>query len=138
MLRMSAFIGAGYALGPLLGLVCELVVNAAGWKDSVTNSNTTPGWLMVILFACEAVFLLTHFNDEAATMYPTSKAKKNPAGAAGGAGGAGAGGAAAAPPIPWARIAPFYVVVFLIPINVGSWEVNTVFFATMDFGRPVL
>lgn len=121
MLRMSVFIGCGYALGPLLGLVCELVVNAAEWKGSVVSSSTLPAWLMVILFLLECAAISVVVNDDAAIKKP----KKKPAASTASSG------------IPWMNIVPFYLVVFIVPFNVASWEVNSVFYSTVDWGWSI-
>lgn len=129
-------IGIGYSAGPLLGVAVEAVCNAAGWiyppvsnphlanssstnatvdtKYIVLNGATTVGWLMLILFGIEFCLVLAFFKEPPNPKGPPADAE----------------GAPAPPPLPLGRILCAMVPVYLIPMNVGSWEVNTVFTGT--------
>ncbi|GMI29572.1 hypothetical protein TrCOL_g1094 [Triparma columacea] len=102
-------IGIGYGCGPLMGALIEVVCQAAGWNSKVVNSSTTPGWLMAMLFALQAV-LLWAFMVEPKVGGPPKPGVMPP-------------------PTPWSRVCAAFVVVFCTPINVGMWDVHTAYLA---------
>jgi MFS family permease len=126
MMRMSVAIGMGYALGPLLGLLCEVVANEAGWNYDVFDANTVPAWLMVVLFAGQVavLFLFAEGGDPPPKQGGDAGAKKGPA-----------------PPapveLPWGTICLYYAQIFLTPINVAGWEIMTVFWCTLRWGWTI-
>ena len=116
MQRVGVGIGLGYAIGPFLGVLVETVCQAAGWTHRSLNSNTAPGWVMAALFVIEMALIANIFVEPKGGGGPPPK---------------GSGGdASPSPVLPRARIAVGYLVVYLAPINVGLWDVNTVFRAT--------
>ena len=64
---VSIGISSGYVLGPLLALVAEACVNSMhdNWDESnpIINSNTAPGWLMVILFILNLILFVVFFQE---------------------------------------------------------------------------
>lgn len=42
-------VSSGYVFGPLLAFVSERAVQAANWDSQLLNSNTVPGWIVVVL-----------------------------------------------------------------------------------------
>ena len=112
MQRIGVGIGIGYALGPLLGVLTELVCNAAGWTHPALNGYTAPGWLMIFFFFIEMLLLALVFQEPRSVGPPPSHGPK--------------------PPLPWSRLAIALVVVYIAPINVGAWDINTIFRAQVN------
>ena len=119
MIYVGISIGIGYGLGPLTGLVVELICGAANWNAPALDSSTAPGWLMVALYAIELVVL-------GAQMVEPPKPKPKGAGSKGGGG--------PPPSLPYARLAVCYAIVFVVPFNVGMWDVAFVFMGVGAWG----
>ena len=115
MMLVGVGIGCGYALGPLAGVLVELVCDRAGWNETALDTNTAPGWLMAILFALELGAICAFFVEPPRPTPPTASSP-------------------AAKGVPWARVAAVYVLVFATPINVGAWDVGTVFTGVDEWG----
>lgn len=107
MQRVGIGIGLGYAIGPLLGVAVKAVCTAAGWTSRAINAMTAPGWVMCMLFLVEMALIAVCFQEPKSGGPPPSKGPP--------------------PPLPKARLALAYAIVFIAPINVGLWDVNTVF-----------
>ncbi|KAL7561172.1 hypothetical protein ACA910_011992 [Epithemia clementina (nom. ined.)] len=87
---LSVSIGLGYALGPAMGVVIEVVCNKAGWDSALLNADTAVGWWCVFLFMLQLphVFfafqeppLLEHFADSnaASTVFASDAPFRIPA-----------------------------------------------------------
>ena len=122
MVFVSTGISVGYGLGPLLGLVTEVIANAANIRHvTFFNSNTLPGYVMMVLFAIEAVLVAIFLQPLPPTRKPQA-AGKGPIGPS---------------TLPWSKIAWFYFQVVLIPFNVAGWEVVLVLLSTMIWGWSI-
>ena len=126
MMFVTTGISLGYGLGPLLGLGTELIAGAADIRhETFFNSNTLPGYVMLVLFAIEAVLVATLVKP----LPPTPKPMPKPE--------ATSEKAIVPSTIPWSKIAWFYFQVALIPFNVAGWEVVLVLFSTQTWGWSI-
>ena len=118
MLRVGIGIALGCAAGPLLAILIEVLCGAFRWNYTALCSDTAPGWVMVLLFAVELVLVLVFFVEPAKPKPPLAR-----------------GGRPAA--LDTRKLAICYVFCYTIPINIGLWEVNTVFQAVHEWGWSI-
>lgn len=122
MLLVSLSIGFGYALGPLLGVLLELIANDwADWDLTYLSSNTAPGWAMAMLFVVELLLVLSLFEEPIAPPSANSTGLRfwRWDGFA---------------DVDWASVSCCWLLCFLIPMNVGVWDVFTSLIAINKWG----
>ena len=60
---VSVSVSSGYVFGPLLAFVSEAIVQAADWDSELLNSNTLPGWIVVIGAMFNLVLFVLFFEE---------------------------------------------------------------------------
>lgn len=60
---VSVSVSSGYVFGPLLAFVSEAIVQAADWDSELLNSNTLPGWIVVIGAIFNLVLFVLFFEE---------------------------------------------------------------------------
>ena len=60
---VSVSVSSGYVFGPLLAFVSEAIVQAADWNSDLLNSNTLPGWIVVIGAMFNLVLFVLFFEE---------------------------------------------------------------------------
>ena len=118
----NVVLGFGCAAGPLLGLVIEVICNAAGWKvedDSVFGTITAPGWLMAALFVVESGAICLWFSDGSRDPDAPRGERLPP------------------PQLPWYKISIYSMLAFMAPLNASCWEMSTVFKGTNSWGWSI-
>lgn len=123
MLMMQNAQVSAYVLGPLLGGLLTYACEEAEWTGQLINKDTVPGWFMCL--ASFVLFLVAACLFEEPPSPPKRQASSD-------------GGSVNESKVPWHRLIIAYVVVFIVPTIIGSWEVHTIDFAKSAWGWSTL